>query len=110
MRLSTSALAVAFAAVPMAAAFSTYNATLHTDTACGDAKPYSMDGTGYTDCVALEQTHNSISAFEDEPTGYCHFLLFSDDACATKLDSVDTLDGACNDVAGINSFRVSCYR
>ena len=25
-----------------------------------------MDGTGYTDCVALEQTHNSISAFEDE--------------------------------------------
>ena len=37
MRLSISALAAAFAAVPMAAAFSTYNATLHTDTACGDA-------------------------------------------------------------------------
>lgn len=104
MRLSISALAAAFAAVPMAAAFSTYNATLHTDTACGDAskpflssprrcdaqgyfppggnvnvstlsEPYSMDGTGYTDCVALEQTHNSISAFEDEVSFF--FLHFS---------------------------------
>ena len=32
--------------------------------------PYSMNGTAYTDCIALEQTHNSIKAFEDEVSGH----------------------------------------
>ena len=52
MHLSISALAAAFAAVPMAAAFSTYNATLHTDTACGDASklpfPSALSCAGYS--------------------------------------------------------------
>ena len=94
--------------------------------------PYFIKGTGYTDCVTLNKTHKSIRAFEDQvsPTipchsltsltrlttcglkeiGYCHFFLFSDDACKNEVTSDDTLDGHCEDSKDFLSFRASCYR
>ncbi|CAG9956891.1 unnamed protein product [Clonostachys rosea f. rosea IK726] len=39
------------------------------------------------------------------PNGYCHFFLFSDTACAVEITTEDDLDGVCEDVSGIQSFR-----
>ncbi|CAH0028283.1 unnamed protein product, partial [Clonostachys rhizophaga] len=39
------------------------------------------------------------------PNGYCHFFLFSDTACAVEITTEDNLDGVCEDVSGIQSFR-----
>ncbi|VUC22361.1 unnamed protein product [Clonostachys rosea] len=89
----------------LASAFSTYNATFHSSSGCGDSAPYSMNGSRYTDCVSLNKTYNSISATEDEPSGYCHFFLFSDTACAVEITTQDNLDGECENVSGIQSFR-----
>ncbi|CAI6083402.1 unnamed protein product [Clonostachys chloroleuca] len=46
---------------------------------------------------------------ETPPNGYCHFFLFSDTACAVEITTQDNLDGVCEDVSGIQSFRLQQY-
>ncbi|CAH0045806.1 unnamed protein product [Clonostachys solani] len=104
----------------LTSAISTYNATFHTSPGCGDSTPYSMNGSRYTDCAKstiqsvllkmrqamkpdlLPWLANRLCA---QPNGYCHFFLFSDTACAVEITTEDNLDGVCENVSGIQSFR-----
>ncbi|KAF4120329.1 hypothetical protein GMORB2_3130 [Geosmithia morbida] len=108
MRFSIASVAIFPAA--LVAAFDEYAGTFHSTTGCHDTTPHFVKGAAHTDCTILNETANSLSAYENRPRGYCHISLYSDTACVDELEPYADLVGTCQDVAGIKSFKTDCYR